>query len=166
VWLLLQRRVGTAGGHDISAVMEPGEVTKVGTEIQGEVILSQLTITLYDVSTVIQDVLSPDDSALVVATVVDRLRCGWLTWLGKTIEPLGQSLHGVGVEASTGCEFSGVQTLPTVEHLHGLIPKGGRPSVWRRHIHGLLARSWWRQGAHSGGRCSVGSGAVPPAVGP
>src|SRR5262245_51367263 len=39
--------------------------------------------------------LSPDDSALVVTTVVDRLRCGRLAWLGKTIEPLGQSLHGV-----------------------------------------------------------------------
>ena len=97
MWLLLQSHMGTAGGHDISAVMEPNEVTKVGTGIQGEVILSRLTITLYDVSAAIQDVLSPDESALVVATVVDCLQCGWLTWLGKTIEPLSQSLHGVGV---------------------------------------------------------------------
>jgi hypothetical protein len=80
--------MGTAGGHDMSAVMEPGEVTKVGTGMQGEAIPSRLTTTLYDVIAAIQDVLSPDDSALVVATVVDRLRCGRLTWLGKTIEPL------------------------------------------------------------------------------
>jgi hypothetical protein len=63
--------------------------------MQGEAILSRLTTTLYDVSAAIQAVLSPDDRALVVATVVDRLRCGRLTWLGKSIEPLGQSLHGV-----------------------------------------------------------------------
>jgi hypothetical protein len=56
--------------------------------MQGEAIPSRLTTTLYDVIAAIQDVLSPDDSALVVATVVDRLRCGQLTWLGKTIEPL------------------------------------------------------------------------------
>jgi hypothetical protein len=79
----------------MSAVMEPGEVTKVGTGMPGEAIPSRLTTTLYDVVAAIQDVLSPDDSALVVATVVDRLRCGWLTWLGKTLESLGQSLHGV-----------------------------------------------------------------------
>ena len=56
----------------MSAVMEPGEVTKVGTGMQGEAIPSCLTTTLYDVIVAIQDVLSPDDSALVVATVVDR----------------------------------------------------------------------------------------------
>jgi hypothetical protein len=54
--------------------------------MQGEAIPSRLTTTLYDVVAAIQDVLSLDDSALVVATVVDRLRCGRLTWLGKTIE--------------------------------------------------------------------------------
>jgi hypothetical protein len=75
--------------------MEPGEVTKVGTGMQGEAIPSFFTTTLYDVIAAIQDVLSPDDSALGGATVVDRLRCGQFTWLGKTIEPLGQSLHGV-----------------------------------------------------------------------
>jgi hypothetical protein len=51
----------------------------------------RLATTLYDVIAAIQDVLRPDDSALVVATVVDLLRCRRLTWLGKTIEPLGQS---------------------------------------------------------------------------
>src|SRR5262249_43423528 len=54
-------------------VMEPGEVTKVGTGMQEEAILSLLTTTLYDVIVAIQDVLSPDDSTLVVATVADRL---------------------------------------------------------------------------------------------
>jgi hypothetical protein len=56
--------MGTAGGHDMSAVTEPGEVTKVGTGMQGEAILSRLTTTLYDVSAAIQAVLSPDDRAL------------------------------------------------------------------------------------------------------
>lgn len=79
----------------MSAVMEPGEVTKAGTGMPVEAIPARLTTTLYDVIAAIQDVLSPDDSALVVATVVDLLRCGRLTWLGKTLEPLGQSLHGV-----------------------------------------------------------------------
>ena len=79
----------------MSAVMEPGEVTKVGTGMQGEAIPSLLTTTLYDVIAAIQDRLSQDNSALVVATVADRLRCERLTWLGKTIEPLGQSLHRV-----------------------------------------------------------------------
>jgi hypothetical protein len=42
--------MGTAGGHDMSAVMEPGEVTKVGTGMQGEAIPSLLTTTLYSAS--------------------------------------------------------------------------------------------------------------------
>jgi hypothetical protein len=75
--------------------MEPAEVTTVGTGRQGEAIPSRLTTTLHDVIAARQEVLSPYDSTLVVATVVDRPRCGLLTWLGKTIEPLGQSLPGV-----------------------------------------------------------------------
>src|SRR6266702_6305621 len=50
---------------------------------------SCLTTTLYDVIAAIQDGLSPDDDALVVATVVHLLRSGRLTW--KASERLGQS---------------------------------------------------------------------------
>ena len=77
----------------MSTRMEPGEVAKVDAGMQGEATPSRLTTTLYDVIAAIQDVLSPDESALVVATVADLLRCRRLTWLGKIIEPLGQSRH-------------------------------------------------------------------------
>ena len=42
---------------------------------------SRLT-TLYDLITALQDVVAPDDDALVVATVVHLLRSGRLTWRG------------------------------------------------------------------------------------
>ena len=68
----------------MSTVTEPGEVVKVVCSMQGEATLSRLTTTLYDVIAAIQDVLSPDDDALTVSTVVHLLQCGRLTWLGKT----------------------------------------------------------------------------------
>src|SRR2546428_11167444 len=83
--------MGAAGGHDMSTVMELGEVAKVGTGMPGEAMQSRLTTTLYDVLAAIQDGLSPDDDALVVATVMHLLQSRRLTWLGKATEPLGQS---------------------------------------------------------------------------
>ena len=59
--------------------------------MQGEAAPSCLTTTLYDLIAAIQDEVSPDDNALVVATVVHLLRSGRLTWLGKASERLGQS---------------------------------------------------------------------------
>jgi hypothetical protein len=53
--------------------------------------LSCLITTLYDVIAAIQDRLSPDDDALVVATVVYLLQSGRLTWLGKARERLSRS---------------------------------------------------------------------------
>ena len=72
-------------------MMDLGEVAKVGIGMQGEATPSRLTTTLYDVIAAIQDVLSPDDGALVVTTVVHLLQSGRLTWLGKATQPLGQS---------------------------------------------------------------------------
>jgi hypothetical protein len=43
---------------------------------------SHLTTTLYDLITALQDVVAPDDDALVVATVGHLLRSGRLTWDG------------------------------------------------------------------------------------
>jgi hypothetical protein len=71
--------------------MERGELTQVGMGMQGEAPPSCLTTTLYDLIAAIQDGLSPDDDALVVATVVHLLRSGRLTWYRQTRERLGQS---------------------------------------------------------------------------
>jgi hypothetical protein len=54
-----------------------------GTGMHEAATLSCLITTLYDVIAAIQDRLSPDDDALVVATVVYLLQSGRLTWLGK-----------------------------------------------------------------------------------
>ena len=43
---------------------------------------SRLTTTLYDLITALQDVMTPDDDVLVVATVGHLLRSGRLTWDG------------------------------------------------------------------------------------
>ena len=75
----------------MAPVMERGELAQVGTGMQGEATPSCLTTTLYDLIAAMQDGLSPDDDALVVATVVHLLRSGRLTWLGKAREHLGQS---------------------------------------------------------------------------
>jgi hypothetical protein len=45
---------------------------------------SRFTTTLYDLMTALQDMVAPDDDALVVASVVHLLRSGRLTWDGKT----------------------------------------------------------------------------------
>ena len=75
----------------MTPVMERDELAQVGRGIQGEATPSCLTTTLYDLIAAIQDRLSPDDDALVVATVVHHLQSGRLTWLGQARERLGQS---------------------------------------------------------------------------
>ena len=56
--------------------------------------LSCRITTLYDVIAAIQDRLSTDDDALVVATVGHLLRSGRFTWLGKARKRLGLLRHG------------------------------------------------------------------------
>jgi hypothetical protein len=75
----------------MAPVMERGELAQVGMGRQGEATPLCLTTTLYDLIAAIQDELSPDDDALVVASVVHLLRSGRLTWLGNTREHLCQS---------------------------------------------------------------------------
>ena len=75
----------------MATVMERGEeapVTTAGLEVATP---ARLTTTLYDLIAAIQDGLSPDDDALVVATVVHLLRSGRLTWRGQARERLCQS---------------------------------------------------------------------------
>jgi hypothetical protein len=76
---------------DMAPVMEHGELAQVGTGIQGEAPPSRRTTTLYDLIAAIQDRVSPDDDALVVATVVHLLRSGRLTWHRQPRERLGPS---------------------------------------------------------------------------
>lgn len=45
---------------------------------------ARITTTLYELIAALQDAAGPDADALVVATVVDLLRSGQLTFLGKT----------------------------------------------------------------------------------
>jgi hypothetical protein len=51
----------------------------------------RLTTTLYELLTAIQDVVGPDDDALVVATVQHLLQSGRLTWIGLAGVRLGES---------------------------------------------------------------------------
>ena len=76
----------------MTPVMERDELAQVGRGIQEEATPSCLTTTLYDLIAAIQDGLSPDDDALVVATVVHLLRSGWLR-RGQARERLGPSRH-------------------------------------------------------------------------
>jgi hypothetical protein len=59
---------------------------------------SCLITTLYEVIAAIQDGLSPDDDALVVATVMHFLQSGRLIWRGKTRARPG-SLQRAALEA-------------------------------------------------------------------
>ena len=91
--------------------MECGDLAQVGIGIQRKAPPPCLTTTLYDVIAAIQDRLSPDDDALVIASVVHLLRAGRLTWLGKVREHLGQSRRaamraGPGVAPRTIEEMS------------------------------------------------------------
>ena len=57
-------------------------------EVRGKAMPLHITTTLYELMTVLQDVVGPDDDTMVVATVVHLLRSGRLTSLGKA------SIHG------------------------------------------------------------------------
>ena len=65
----------------MSTVMKVGERATVATGMQRGATPSRCTTTLYDLMTAIQDVVSPEDDALAVATMVHLLQSGRLTWL-------------------------------------------------------------------------------------
>jgi len=50
----------------------------------------RLTTTLYELLAAIQDVVGPEEDALVVATVQHLLRSGRLIWLGEARGRLGE----------------------------------------------------------------------------
>jgi hypothetical protein len=67
----------------MATVMDCGAGIAVGRGRPGGARPSRLSLTLADLITAIQDVVGPEDDALVVATVRDLLRSGQLTGLGK-----------------------------------------------------------------------------------
>ena len=66
----------------MATVLEGGEMAPVAAGIQRVETPSRCTTTLYDLMAALQDLVGPDDDALVVATVVHLLRSGRLTVLG------------------------------------------------------------------------------------
>jgi hypothetical protein len=64
-------------------VMDCSTGITVGSGRPGGARPSRLPLTLIDLITAIQDVVGPEDDALVVATVRDLIRSGQLTGLGK-----------------------------------------------------------------------------------
>jgi hypothetical protein len=89
------------GGNSMATVMERGEeaaVTTVGPVVTTPV---RLITTLYDLMAVVQDVVGPDNDALVVATMGHLLHSGQYTWRGVTAQVallpaalLGNPVHG------------------------------------------------------------------------
>ena len=74
----------------MAPVMERAEVATGAMRIQPAETPTCLTTTLYDLIAALQDIVGPDDDALVVATVVHLVRAGRLTWGGKTRAHLDQ----------------------------------------------------------------------------
>jgi hypothetical protein len=66
----------------MAPMMERTTVATGATGMPRAETLSRLTTTLYDLITALQDVVAPDDDALVVTTMVHLLRSGRLTWDG------------------------------------------------------------------------------------
>ena len=71
----------------MAPVMERAEVATGATGRPRAVTPSCCTTTLYDLIAVLQEVVGPDDDALVVATVVQLLRSGRLTWRRQARAP-------------------------------------------------------------------------------
>ena len=63
--------------------MRPSEREVIAKGVRKEVTPACTTTTLYELIAALQDVVGPDNDALVVATVVRLLRSGQLTFLGK-----------------------------------------------------------------------------------
>jgi hypothetical protein len=67
----------------MATVMERGEGTPMTTVRPAAATPARLTTTLYDLMAMVQDVVGPDNDALVVATVGHILRSGRLTSLER-----------------------------------------------------------------------------------
>ena len=83
--------IGKAGGNSMAQVMASSAGATVTTD---EVVAARpprLTTTLYELLAAIQDVVGPDEDALIVATVRHLLQSGRLTWLGEARERLCES---------------------------------------------------------------------------
>ena len=66
-------------------MMERAEVATGTMGIQRAETPSCLTTTLYDLIAALQDIVGPDEDAMVMATVVHLLRAGRLTWCGGSV---------------------------------------------------------------------------------
>jgi hypothetical protein len=71
----------------VTTVMDRGAVTTMGKGRPGAARPSHPPITLADLITAIQDVVGPEEDALVVATVRHLLQSGRLTALGIGTRP-------------------------------------------------------------------------------
>ena len=74
----------------MAPVMECAEVATGATGMPRAVTPSCFTTTLYDLIAAIQEVVGPEEDALVVATVWHLLRSGRLIWLGEARGRLGE----------------------------------------------------------------------------
>ena len=83
---------------------------------------SCLTTTLYDLITALQEVVGPDDDALVVATVVHLLRSGWLTWRRQGLRssrwPRMTTQH-TSLSPGVLCSCNGEVLVPLTEAVGG-----------------------------------------------
>ena len=82
---------GQAGGNGMSNVMASREGATVATDGVVAARPPRLATTLYELLAAIQDVVGPDEDALIVATVRHLLQSGRLTWLGEARERLCES---------------------------------------------------------------------------
>lgn len=71
----------------MATLMARGAMTTIDRRRPGAAKLSRLPITLADLITAIQDVVGPEEDALVVATVRHLLQSGRLTALGIGTRP-------------------------------------------------------------------------------
>jgi hypothetical protein len=83
----------------MQTVLRPRKVEGRGTAGHEAAPRARCTTTLYELLAALQDVVGPEDDALVVATVVHLLRSGRLTWKAKA--PLSPAW----------CEARGVSSL-------------------------------------------------------
>jgi len=67
----------------MSHVMDSSEWATVTTDAVVAARPPRLTTTLYELFAAIQEVVGPEEDALVVATVRHLLQSGRLTWLGE-----------------------------------------------------------------------------------
>jgi hypothetical protein len=75
----------------MSHVMASREGVTVATDGGEAARPPRLATTLYELLAAIQEVVGPEEDALVVATVRHLLQSGRLTWLGEARERLGES---------------------------------------------------------------------------